>query len=158
METRNGAAAGDIAVGRFVLQIGEPHGAELREASRAERAHLRPHPAPILDRPRLIRGLVDRRTETATIVSALDAGIPVEIIGEPGVGKTALLRHLSHHPRAESFADGIVYLSARQSTRIDLQNRIFEAFYESDTICQPTDAEIKRGLQDEHALILLDEV
>jgi hypothetical protein len=158
METRNGAAAGDIAVGRFVLQIGEPHGAELREASRAERAHLRPHPAPILDRPRLIRGLVDRRTEIAAIVSALDAGIPVEIIGEPGIGKTALLRHLSHHPRAESFADGIVYLSARQSTRIDLQNRIFEAFYESDTICQPTDAEMRRGLQDKHALILLDEV
>jgi len=150
--------AGDIAIGRFVLQVGDPAGAVLREARRAERAHFRPHPAPILRRPRLLRGLVDRRTEAAAALSALDAGLPVEISGPSGTGKTAILRHLAHHPRASSFTDGIVYLPARQGTSLDLLQRLFEAFYESDTICKPADAEIRRALQDTHALVLLDDV
>jgi len=149
---------GHIAIGRLVLEIGEPHGAALREAMRAERAHLRPRPAPILLRPRLIRGLLDRQIELAAAFSALDAGMLLEVSGEPGIGKTALLRHLAHHPRAAAFADGIVYLSARNDSSIDLLRRIFDAFYENDTPAQPTIAEIRRGLQDKQALILLDDV
>ena len=150
--------AGDIAIGRFVLQAGDPAGGVLRDARRAERAHFRPHPAPIMLRPRLLRGLVDRRTEAAAALSALDTGLPVEISGPSGAGKTAILRHLAHHPRATAFVDGIVYLSARHRTSLDLLQRLFEAFYESDTICKPADAEIRRALQDTHALILLDDV
>jgi hypothetical protein len=149
---------GEIAIGRYVLQAGESSGAVLREARRAERAHFRPRPAPVMMRPRLLRGLVDRRTETEAALSALDAGLPVEVSGPPGIGKTALLRHLAHHPRTASFVDGIVYLSARQRTSIDLLQRIFEAFYEGDTICKPAHAEIRHALQDKHALILLDDV
>src|SRR5262249_40093621 len=109
-------------------------------------------------RPAVFRGLLDREPDVAAIVSAFDAGITVEVCGEPGSGKTALLRHLAHHPRAASFTDGIVYLSARHHTRLDLLQRLFEAFCESDTIAKATDAEIRRGLQDAHALILLDDV
>jgi hypothetical protein len=147
-----------IAVGRLLVEIGGPHGAALREAMRAERARLHPRPAPILLRPRLLRGLIDRRIEVAAAISAIDAGMLVEVSGEPGVGKTALLRHLAHHPRASAFADGIVYLPARDDSSIDLLQRIFEAFYDSDTPCQPTNVEIRRGLQDKQALILLDAV
>ena len=154
----HGAITGQIAVGRYVLQIGEPCGAVVREASRAERAHIRPRATPILLRPRLIRGLVDRRMELAAALSALDAGLPVEASGEPGIGKTALLRHLAHHPQAASFADGIVYLPARHQSPGDLLQLIFEAFYESDEISKPTEAEIRRGLQEKRALILLDDV
>src|SRR5262249_36682521 len=153
-----GAVTGQIAVGRYVLQIGERCGAVVREASRAERAHIRPRPTPILRRPRLIRGLLDRRTELAAAVSALDAGLPIEASGESGIGKTAVLRQLAHHPRAASFVDGIVYLSARHQSPVDLPQLIFEAFYESDEICKPTEAEIRRGLQEKQALILLDDV
>jgi hypothetical protein len=150
--------SGEIAVGRVVVQLGEPGGAVLREARRAERAHIRRRPAPTLLRPRLPRGLVDRRTETAAALSAIDAGLPVELSGGPGSGKTAILRHLAHHPRGNAFADGVVYLSARQRTSLDLLQCLFEAFYESDTSCKPTDAEIRHALQDIHALILLDDV
>ena len=90
--------------------------------------------------------------------SALDAGFPVEVSGERGVGKTAVLRHLAHHPRAASFVDGIVYLSARQHTSLDLQQLLFEAFYESDPLCKPTQIEIRHGLQEKRALMLLDDV
>ena len=54
--------------------------------------------------------------------------------------------------------DGIVYLSARHRSLFDLVQLIFEAFYESDEICKPTEAEIRRGLQDKQAFILLDDV
>src|SRR6187402_1545238 len=102
----DGAMTGQIAIGGYVLQIGDPCGAVVREDSRAQRAHIRPKPTPILLRPKLIRGLLGRRTELAGVLSALDAGLPLEATGEPGIGKTALFRHLAYHPRAGSFADG----------------------------------------------------
>ena len=153
-----GAIPGHIAIGRYVLQIGETSGAGLREASRAERARFRPRPTPILLRPRSIRGLLDRQAEMTAILSALDAGLPIELCGEPGIGKTAVLRHLAHHPRAGSFVDGVVYLKARHQSSGDLLQLIFEAFYESDHPCRPTEAEIRHGLRDKQALILLDDV
>ena len=153
-----GGTTGQIAVGRYVLQIGEPCGASIREAPRAERAHLRPRATPILQRPRLIRGLLDRQAELTAALSALDAGLPIEVSGEPGIGKTAMLRHLAHQPRATAFVDGILYVPAQHQTASDLVQIIFEAFNESEEYCLPTDAEIRRGLQEKQAFIILDDV
>ena len=153
-----GEITGQIAVGRYVLQIGDPGGAVVREASRTERAHVRPRPTPIYRRPKLIRGFLGRRTELQAALSALDAGLPIEVSGASGIGKTAFLRHLAAHPRAASFVDGIVYMSARHLSSDDLLQLLFEAFNESDEACKPTDAEIRRGLQEKQALILLDDV
>ena len=153
----SGGTIAQVAVGRYLLQLGDPCGAVIREALRAERPHFRPQPTPVLLLPRLIRGLVDRQTDIAAVLSALDAGLAVETSGEPGVGKTAVLRHLAHHPRAAAFADGIVYVSARHHSPLDLQQILFEAFYESEPFCKPTDAEIRRGLQDKQAFILIDD-
>jgi hypothetical protein len=152
-----GAIAGQIAVGRYVLEIGDPCGALVRDASRGELTRARPRPSPILLRPKSIRGLLDRQ-ELAAALSALDAGLPLEITGEPGIGKTAFLRQLAHHPRAASYADGIVYLSARHQSSTDLLQLIFEAFYESEGICKPAEPEIRRGLAQKQALILLDDL
>ncbi len=152
-----GAIAGHIAVGRHVLEIGDPSGALVRDASRGDRAQARPRATPILLRPKSVRGLLDRR-ELAAALSALDAGLPVEVTGEPGIGKTAFLRQLAHHPRAATFADGIVYLSARHLPSLDLLQLIFEAFYEWDEIRKMTEAEIRHGLEQKHALILLDDL
>ena len=96
--------------------------------------------------------------ELAAAVSALDAGLPVEVSGEPGIGKTAVLRQLAHQSPAVSFVDGLVYVSARHQLSADLLQLLFDAFYESDTICKPTDAEIRWGLHEKRALILLDDV
>ena len=140
------------------MQIGDPCGAVICEALCADQSHFRPRPTPILRQPRSIRGLLDRQTDLAAAFSALDAGLPVEVSGERGVGKTAVLCHLAHHPRAASFVDGIVYLSARHHTSLDLQQLLFEAFYESDPLCKPTEIEIRHGLQEKRALMLLDDV
>ena len=153
-----GAISGQVAVGRYVVHIGQPYGALICEGPRAQRTHTRPRSKPILLGPRLIRGLFGRQAELAAVLSALDAGVPVEISGEPGIGKTAVLRYLAHHPRAASFVDGIVYLPARHRSSADLQQQIFEAFYDIDEICKPTETEIRRGLQEKRAFILLDDV
>ena len=147
----------DIAIGRLVVHIGEPCGAVLREAAPSERPRFHPVPTPILIQPSLIRGLVGRRGELAEALAALDQDVPVEISGPPGIGKTALLRHIAHHPRASS-VDGVVYISARRQSSLDLRHRLFDAFYTADTPCRPTPADIRRGLRDRYALILLDDV
>src|SRR6186713_3242169 len=77
------AMTAEIAIGRFVVQAGEAGGAVLREARRTERAHFRPRPSPVMLRPRSLPVLTDRRTETAAALSALDAGLPVEVSGAP---------------------------------------------------------------------------
>jgi hypothetical protein len=146
-----------ITVGRYVLQLGDPCGAAIREAPRAERAHFRPRSTPVLLHPRLIRGFVDRQIDLASVFSALDEGLSVELSGERGIGKTAVLRHLAHDPRAASFVDGVVYLSARHQTGSDLQQLLFEAFYETDEFYKPSEAEIRNGLHDKQALIVLDD-
>ena len=149
---------GQVAVSRYVLQIGNPFGAAVREASKAERPHVHPRSAPVLLRPRSIRGLLDRQAELAAALSGLDGGLSVEVSGEAGAGKTAFLRHLAHHPRAASFKDGIVYLSARHQSPADVLQLIFEAFYDSEQTCKPTEADFRRTLQHKQALILLDDV
>jgi hypothetical protein len=150
--------AAHIVVGSHVLDFGDPRGALVRKASRAEREHIRPRPVPILIRPRGTRGLLDRQSEVVSAFSALDADLPVELSGEPGIGKTAVIRQLTHHPRAASFVDGIVYLTARHHSALDLQQLMFEAFYETDEFYKPTLAEIQCRLQKKRALIVLDDV
>jgi NB-ARC domain len=105
-----------------------------------------------------MRGLFGRQAELEAIFSALGGGLPVEIIGRPGIGKTALLRSLAYHPAAAAFADGVIYLAARQQSSGDLQQQIFDGFYESDRIRKPTAADIRHALQDKRALILVDDV
>jgi len=105
-----------------------------------------------------MRGLFGRRAELEAIFSALGGGLPVEIIGHPGIGKTALLRSLAYHPEAAAFVDGVIYLTARQQPAGDLQQQLFDGFDESDRIRKPTTADIRHALQDKRALILVDDV
>jgi hypothetical protein len=105
-----------------------------------------------------MRGLIGRQVELDAIVSALGSGLPVEIVGRSGIGKTALLRSLAYHPSARDFADGVIYLAARQQSSGDLQQQIFAAFFESDQIRKPTAADIRHALQDKRVLILVDDV
>ena len=102
--------------------------------------------------------MLDRHAELRLAFPALDATLPIEVSGESGVGKTAVLRHLAHHPRSALFPDGCVYLEARHQSSGDLLQLIFEAFFENDEICKPTDAEMRVSLQEKQALILLDDV
>jgi hypothetical protein len=147
-----------VTVGRYILEIGEPGGARISEASQGGGAGTRPRPAPVLARPPALRGLVGRQAELATALAALDDGLTIEVSGEAGVGKTAFLRQLAHLPETVSFDDGIVFLSARHQPCADLVQLIFEAFYEIEGVRKPTDSQIRGDLREKRALILLDDV
>ena len=147
----------EILVGRYVIHIGQPFGGVVEEAAQT-RPQICARATPILQRPGLTRGLLGRQQELSDALSAVDAGLSIEVSGERGVGKTAFLHQLAHHSGAAAFIDGVIYISARDRSFADILQLIFEAFYESAHISKPTTAEIRRGLEDKQALILLDDV
>jgi hypothetical protein len=147
--------SGHVAVGRYVLQVGQPFGALIGEGS-SSRTHIRTRPTPVLSPVPLVRGVVGRGSELAAALSPLDSRLPIEINGPSGIGKTALLGHVAYEARPAAYPDGIVWIEARHQTADDVLQLIFEAFYESDAICKATEAETRRSLRDKRALILLD--
>ena len=150
--------AGQIVVGRYLLHVGGSCGGVVEETSAGVSTHIRPRPTPIFLRPGSTRGLIDREKELTAALAAVDAGLSIEVSGEPGIGKSAFLHQLAHHSGAAAFVDGVAYIGARHQSSTDILQLVFEAFYESDHVCKPTLADIRRGLEDKQALILIDDV
>jgi hypothetical protein len=109
--------------------------------------------------PRDMARLHGRGAEVDSARAAIACGEPIQFCGPPGIGKTALLRHLSHRP-SRSFPDGVIYYRSRRESLDDLLMRAFEFFFESDgdTRLKPTSAELERYLGEIEALFLLDDV
>ena len=108
------AIHGQVAIGQYVLQIGDVNGGIVNIALPEQQPGARPRPAPVDLRPRHFRGLLDRKPVVESASAALRAARPVELAGQEGIGKTSLLRYLAHQPLTGAFADGVVYLSARR--------------------------------------------
>jgi hypothetical protein len=153
-----GEISGQVAVGNYNIQIGAIHGGVVNVAAPEQQPRPQPRPTPVFLRPRPFPGLLDREEEVNAASTALQSATPVEFHGQAGLGKTTLLRHLSHHPAATSFPDGVIYLSARHQPVADLLQSLFDAFYESDAPFKPTDVQVRHALQGKQALILLDDV
>jgi hypothetical protein len=146
-----------VAVGQYVLQIGTVNGGTVN-IQPEQQPTLRPRPAPVLLRPRPFANLIGREDEIKTAVEAARSALPLEFYGEPGLGKTALLRKLAYPDALDAFPDGVVHLSALHQPLPDLLQSLFDAFFESDPPTKVTDAEVRHGLQGKRALILLDDV
>ena len=146
-----------VAVGSHILQIGHVEGGVVY-VSQGEPPAPRPINQPIMLRPRAFPRLLDRVSETETVVRALESKECVECSGEQGSGKTSLLRHLSYHPRADAFPSGVIYFQVNRQSTDDLLKSLFDAFYEYDSPLKPTETQIRHYLQSVSALILLDDV
>ncbi len=153
-----GSVSGQVAIGDHILQIGDVHGGVVNIMAPGEKIQPEPRPTPVDLRPRSFPDLLDRDTEIKEATAALQSAQPVEFHAAAGLGKTALLRHLAHHPTAASLPDGVVYLSARHQPAADLLQSLYDAFYETSIPYKPTDAQLKHDLQNTRALILLDDV
>ncbi|MFL6193077.1 MAG: choice-of-anchor D domain-containing protein [Thermoanaerobaculia bacterium] len=153
-----GNVSGQVAVGNYNLQVVADHGAVVHVAAPEARPKPRQRPAPILLRPRAFRGLLDRKDDAEAAMTALRDSLPVEICGPAGIGKSSLLRHLAWTVTAEGWADGVVYLSAQSQPEGDLLQALFEAFYECDIPCKPTDVQLRQFLQARQALVLMDDL
>jgi LysM repeat protein len=156
--TIDGDVSGQVAVGNHIVQIGHVSGGLVYVARPGEQPTPQARPTPVLLRPRPMRGLLDRQVEKREITQAITAVSPAELHGQPGIGKSALLRHLAHQLPLNAFPDGLIHLSAQGLTREDLAQNLFDAFYESPIPVKPTEAALRHALQGKRALIILDDV
>ena len=147
-----------VASGKYVLQIGSVSGGVVNIAQPGEQPTVKPRPAPVMLRPRPFANLVGRDEEIKSATAAAQSNLPVEFYGEPGLGKTVLLRKLAYPEAADVFPDGVVHLSALNQPLSDLRQSLFDAFYESNPPTVVTEAEVQHGLQGKRALLLLDDV
>lgn len=153
-----GDISGQVAVGNYILQIGSVHGGVVNVSPPEKRSLPQARPTPVLLRPRRFPGFLNRNIEVNSATLAFKSALPVEFYGEAGLGKTTLLRYLAYHSLADSFRDGVVYLSAHNKPLGDLLQLLFDAFYESDIPFKPTGGQLRHALQTKQVLILLDDV
>jgi hypothetical protein len=105
--------------------------------------------------------LLGRQVEIEATIANLQAATPVEFYGEPGLGKSSLLRAIAYTPAlTNTFPDGIVYRHAYHQTVPDLLQILLTDFYEYESRLpvKATETEIRDALRDKKALILLDDV
>jgi len=150
---------GDNNTLRFFRYEITPSGGVVNILPPEEAPRITAKPTPLQHRPPDFP-LVGREAEIQQSVAALQTAQTVELYGAAGIGKSVLLRYLAHHRMTKDlqfFPDGIVYFHVRSCEPIeDFQQRLFEAFYESDRPFKPSVARIRQGLHDKKALILLD--
>lgn len=161
-ELGGGAVNGQqVVIGSKILQItGQGGVVTLSPQRKPPLLRSRQAPSPSAScRP--ITDLIDRQEEQEAVLTALKQSIPIEFYGVAGVGKTALLRSLAHHPAMPAVApDGIVYRAVGQQPVEDLLQAIFDDFFEYDGGLpqRPADEEIWYALRGKQALVLLDDV
>lgn len=149
-----------IAVGKRMVQHNYGPGSTVNNIiTPREIQRPRQRQAPVSQLPRDLPRLHGRGEEIDRARAAMGCGQPIQFCGPPGIGKTAMLRHLSHRP-AGHFQDGVIYHRSRRESLDDLLMRAFEFFYESDgeARVKPTSAELERYLVAIEALFLLDDV
>lgn len=151
--------AGQIAVGNYnlLIQMGDVKDAIVNIMAPAVQAQPRPRTIPASLRPRTVSDFLDRQVEVAAAASALLSASTIAFSGESGIGKTTLLCHLAYHPTANTFRDGIIYLYAAHQNTEDIATTLYEALYTCEVAFHPTPAQVREGLQDRRALILLDD-
>jgi NB-ARC domain len=154
----NVSGGSQVAIGNYIVQIGRVEGGVVNILNEAPPPP-RVRPQPVLLRPKPFLNLLDRETETTTVLEALKSQQSVECTGEAGAGKTSLLRHLAHQTQLTTvFPAGVVYFEVNQQSAADLLKSIFDAFYICDFPIKPNETEIRHYLQSVSALVLLDDV
>jgi hypothetical protein len=153
-----GEVSGQIAVGTHILQIGSVHGGIVNVAVPGEQPRPKPRSVPIQLRPRPFPAILDRIEESAAAIRALESMQSVEVFGEPGIGKTVLLRHLAHTIDSKHFRAGITYREIHDDPPGDVLQVLWGDFFECDIPFKPTDSQLRSDLQSKHALIIFDAV
>jgi hypothetical protein len=148
-----------IAIGSKIIQITNYGGKVDLTSNKPPALVARPKPeASLYCRP---VNLLGRQREVAQVTQALQLASPVEVYGEVGLGKTALLRSLAYHTSfADLFTDGLVYRRIRCQPVTDVVQALFDDFwhYEGNVAVKPTDTEIRYALRGKQAVVLLDDV
>jgi hypothetical protein len=148
-----------MAIADKTLQITN-YGAVVHTA-KGGRLRLKPRSIPIASRYCRPSTGLNRQTEQGAAIAALKTTSPVEFYGEPGVGKTVLLRALAYRSELpDIFEDGVIYQRVERQPVVDVIQSIFDEFYEyqGKLATKPTDSEIRYILRGKQAVVLLDHV
>src|SRR5215217_6603181 len=154
-----GEVSGDVNIGNYTLRIGSIHGGVVNLTSPQQQRLPQPRTLPVFLLPRKSPGLLGRKEEIEIAIATLQISSPAEFHGSAGIGKTKLLRHLAHEQLTSTFSDGVVFFSATHHKPVeDLLLDVFDAFYEREATYKPTPTQVRHALQDERALVVLDDV
>jgi hypothetical protein len=104
--------------------------------------------------PRPGRLLVGRDAELAQLSGWLDDGVPIQVHGPPGVGKSALLRRFAVD-RAASGAD-VVFMSAAGLAAEDIVQELFQLCYDVEDY-RPEPVRLRRLMGAIQALFVVDD-
>ncbi|HVZ38821.1 MAG TPA: NB-ARC domain-containing protein [Candidatus Kapabacteria bacterium] len=132
------------------------HGDYIVNNERSDRP--RPLPTPVYIRPKSFPDLLDRVAERKEALASVARNMTVELCGAPGLGKTAMLRHISNVCTGDYCADGVIYIDGRGRPPADILQFVFDAFHEYEVPYKPTDAELARALGNKRALIVVDDL
>ncbi|HEX2274341.1 MAG TPA: hypothetical protein VHG90_10765, partial [Acidimicrobiales bacterium] len=154
----SGQVSGQIAVGNNIVQYHVEHGGVVNVAAPEERPEPRPRPTPLPAHlgGRRPRKLVGRERELAETRAALEEGVPLQLHGPPGVGKTSLLKTLAHLP--DDPPDGVLYHMAHGEDAEDVLQFLFETFYDTPGKFKATEADLRHGLGGVQARIMVDDL
>jgi hypothetical protein len=151
-----GEVSGQVAAGLYNVQIGSVHGGVVNINPQGQPT-LQPKSRPVSALPRRIGWYVNREQELSTATRSLEEFEPVEFRGPAGMGKTVLLRRLTH--QTMDFPDGVVYSRINDRPAADVLQELFDRFYEaSDPNYKPRHGQLLDALQSLEALIVLDDV
>ena len=154
----SGTINGQIAVGDHIIQNNVDHGGIIYNAAPGETPVPQLRPLPVRLAGRKPPEPIGRTREIQAAIGALASATPVEFVGPPGIGKTTLLKHLGHDPPAGASVDGVVYHEALGEAVEDSLQHLYETFYETRVPFKPTRAQIRHGLRDIRAMVVLDDI
>ncbi|MFQ5426633.1 MAG: hypothetical protein ACE5EV_06105, partial [Gaiellales bacterium] len=147
--------SGEIVVGGRLLVCGALYGAEVM-APTEDPASTERTP-PIILRPDAGH-TVDREVELEELESSVAAGAIVQIVGEHGVGRTTLLRHLAHGASTDDSPDGVIYVAGRGLRLEDLLGALYDAVVVSSGRTHATPGEVSRALGNKRLLVIIDDL
>jgi hypothetical protein len=148
------ALLGALNVGTYTLQVGAAAGVLLEPIGQP--TNLVPRPVTTLRIPPVPRRFLGHEAALEQAIVALKAGQSLEIVGAAGVGKSAFLRQLAHHPEVTtSHPDGILYFQAIAPIA-DLIQSLGETFYYLYPESYLNQSEWRSALVDCQALIMVN--
>ncbi|UCM91263.1 AAA family ATPase [Streptomyces marincola] len=123
-----GDARGPVVAGNHNVVVDAQHGSQVTVLMAGQRP--RPVRRPTVELlPRRQPVPIGRESELALLAQAVDAGGPVQLWGDSGVGKTTLLRHAARQLRPGP--DGVVFVSARGHEPGDIAQELFQACFDA---------------------------
>ncbi|MEN8040975.1 MAG: hypothetical protein ABFR95_05675 [Actinomycetota bacterium] len=146
-----------MASGQFVYQAQAPGGV-INQIVVPEPIRAKPRPVDV--RPRRDRTAIERTDVLADLVEAIGID-PVQIVAADGWGKTSTLRQASYLDSFEELRDGIAHVSGWGLPVDDVEQAIFEAFYESnmpDVRVKASQGQLRTSLADIQAAVIVDDL